>query len=192
MRTQSITQPHRHHAGMTLVEVLITAVVLAIGLLGVAALQVSSLQGASNAQFRSKATDLTSALVDRIRANLTALDDYPTAAATCGDTVPGVICSMAADDITNTAADCSPSQMAAYDLYYIRCQLENALPGGQLIITRDDNTCPSCCAAKKALQITVNWQTQEDNPDFSTDQVITTIMPGSQIYIPGENEECAD
>ncbi|MET0109994.1 MAG: type IV pilus modification protein PilV [Candidatus Thiodiazotropha sp.] len=172
---------HPRQCGMTLIEVLIAAVVLGIGLLGVAALQVNALQGAGNAQFRSKATDLTSSLVDRIRANLDALDTYNTAAATCAATAPADICSMDADDATNGAADCSPDQMAQYDLWDIRCKVEDTLPGGQITVA-----CPGGCPANIPMQITVSWQTQSANAAFSTEQVITTIIPGAPIFVPGE------
>jgi type IV pilus assembly protein PilV len=166
---------------MTLIEVLIAAIVLAIGLLGVAALQVSALQGAGNAQFRSKATDLTSALVDRIRANITALDSYNAGAATCGDTTPDAICSMDADDVANGAASCSPDEMAAYDLWDIRCKVEDDLPGGQITVA-----CPGGCPAPTHMLITVSWQTQSDNAAFRTEQVVTDIVPGAPIFVPGE------
>jgi type IV pilus assembly protein PilV len=179
---------------MTLIEVMIAAVVLAIGLLGVAALQISALQGAGNAQFRSKATDLTSSLVDRIRANLeeNAINAYVTAAANCASTTPAAICSMDADDVTNTASDCSPTEMAAYDLWHIRCKVEEDLPGGQLTVMQNNAACPGCCSALVPMVITLSWQTQSTDPNLRTEQVITSIIPGSEIYVPGEEHPCVD
>jgi type IV pilus assembly protein PilV len=194
MRSQPKSNLSRLNSGMTLIEVLIATVVLAIGLLGVAAFQVSALQGASNAQFQSKATDITSALVDRIRANLEgdAIDAYVTAAATCADTTPATICSMDADDVTNTANDCSPTQMAAYDLWHIRCRSENTLPGGQITVVQNVAACPGCCSALTPMEITVSWQTDSTDAALRRQQVITTIIPGSEIYIPGEEHPCVD
>lgn len=54
--------------GATLVEVLIAVVVLAIGLLGYAALQSTSLQAVHSAQSRSQATWLAYDIADRLRA----------------------------------------------------------------------------------------------------------------------------
>ncbi|MCU7943852.1 MAG: type IV pilus modification protein PilV [Candidatus Thiodiazotropha sp. (ex Cardiolucina cf. quadrata)] len=180
MSVHPFKQSQRRNSGMTLVEVLIAAVVLGIGLLGVAALQVNALQGSGNAQFRSKATDLTSALVDRVRANLDALNTYNTAAATCAATTPADICSMDADDTANGAADCSPDQMALYDLWDIRCKVEDTLPGGQITVA-----CPGGCLANTPMQIIVSWQTQNADAAFRTEQVETTIIPGASIFIPG-------
>jgi type IV pilus assembly protein PilV len=59
----------RPQRGFTLVEALVALVVLSIGLLGVAALQLSSLQSNSSAASRSQATLLAYEIVDRMRAN---------------------------------------------------------------------------------------------------------------------------
>jgi type IV pilus assembly protein PilV len=56
-------------AGMTLVEVLVTLVVVSIGLLGIAALQLTTLKGNQEAYVRSQASMLASYIIDRIRAN---------------------------------------------------------------------------------------------------------------------------
>ncbi|MCW4254661.1 MAG: prepilin-type N-terminal cleavage/methylation domain-containing protein, partial [Candidatus Thiodiazotropha taylori] len=49
--------PNTKCRGMTLIEVLVAAVIIGVGLLGVASLQITALQGASNADYRSRATD---------------------------------------------------------------------------------------------------------------------------------------
>lgn len=61
--------PPKRQAGTTLIEVLVTLVVLSIGLLGVAAMQMLSLQSNQNAYFRSQATALTAEITDHARAN---------------------------------------------------------------------------------------------------------------------------
>ena len=58
--------------GTTLIEVLIALVVLAIGLLGMALLQVTSVQSNHSAYYRSQVTLLAADLADRMRANRTA------------------------------------------------------------------------------------------------------------------------
>lgn len=55
--------------GFTLVEVLVTVVILAIGLLGLAGLQAASLRFNSSANLRSQATNLAYDIVDRMHAN---------------------------------------------------------------------------------------------------------------------------
>ncbi len=76
--------PFRKETGATLIEVLVAMVVLAIGLLGLAGLQATSIQSNHSAYYRSQATLLASDLADRMRANRTEaltdayLIDFPT------------------------------------------------------------------------------------------------------------------
>lgn len=77
--------PFRKETGATLIEVLVAMVVLAIGLLGLAGLQATSIQSNHSAYYRSQATILASDLADRMRANRTAaltdayvIDEFPT------------------------------------------------------------------------------------------------------------------
>lgn len=55
--------------GFTLLEVLVTMVILAIGLLGLAGLQATSLRFNQSSYLRSQATNLAYDMVDRMRAN---------------------------------------------------------------------------------------------------------------------------
>lgn len=56
--------------GFTLIEILVTVVVLAVGLLGLAGLQATSLKFNSTAYQRSQATNLAYDIADRMRANI--------------------------------------------------------------------------------------------------------------------------
>lgn len=55
--------------GFTLVEVLVTVVVISVGLLGVAALQLTTLRGNHDASVRLQASILAADILDRMRAN---------------------------------------------------------------------------------------------------------------------------
>lgn len=59
----------KRQRGFTLVEILVAVVVLAIGLLGLAGLQATSLRFNSSAYLRSQATNLAYEMADRMRAN---------------------------------------------------------------------------------------------------------------------------
>ncbi len=97
--------------GFTLIEVLVSMVILAIGLLGLASMQTLSLRDSQNAFFYSQATTLAYEMGDRIAANAPNTNPpwippatIPTAAATC-----------LVSDPCNTTAGCTSSAMAAYD-----------------------------------------------------------------------------
>lgn len=89
--------PPSRCAGFTLVEILIAVLVMAIGLLGLAALQTATIQFNRGAYLRSQATNLAYDIADRMRANRDAAlagaydvefaDPAPACAAAAGDTV---------------------------------------------------------------------------------------------------------
>ena len=62
----------RFAAGFTMIEVLVALVVLSIGLLGVAGLQIVGLKGNLSAAFRTQASYLADDIIDRMRANYVA------------------------------------------------------------------------------------------------------------------------
>ncbi len=63
------TERRAKSAGFTLVEVLIALIVLSIGLLGLASLQVTTTKFNHSAYLRSQATRLAYSMTDRMRAN---------------------------------------------------------------------------------------------------------------------------
>jgi len=69
--------PSRHR-GFTLIEIMVAVVVLAIGLLGLAGLQATSLRFNNSAYHRSQATNLAYDMADRMRANRQAAPTYDT------------------------------------------------------------------------------------------------------------------
>jgi type IV pilus assembly protein PilV len=62
----------RRQRGFTLVEILVTVVLISVGLLGIAALQVTTLRGNQEAYVRSQASVLSADILDRMRANANA------------------------------------------------------------------------------------------------------------------------
>jgi type IV pilus assembly protein PilV len=82
MKNSSMLFLRRHHGsaqrGVALLEVLIAFFVLSIGLLGLAAMQMKTLQFNQGAYQRSQATILANDMLDRMRANRVAAlaDDY--------------------------------------------------------------------------------------------------------------------
>lgn len=55
--------------GLTLVEILVTTVIISVGLLGIAALHLTSLRNGYDSNSRSRATWFANDIADRIRAN---------------------------------------------------------------------------------------------------------------------------
>lgn len=64
-----MTTSHHCARGFTLIEALVALVVLSIGLLGIASLQLTSLRFNQGASMRTQATLLSYDIIDRMRAN---------------------------------------------------------------------------------------------------------------------------
>lgn len=66
----------RHQCGITLVESLIALVVISIALLGVASLQLLTLQDMRDARWRASAVNLASSMLEQLRADRDNVDYY--------------------------------------------------------------------------------------------------------------------
>lgn len=94
--------------GFSLIEVLVALMILSIGILGVAGLQATSKRTSYAALQRTTATMLTQDILERIRANADQLTAY-------NGTVDTTTISYT--DCAASSANCTPAQLATYDLY---------------------------------------------------------------------------
>ncbi|WP_457668189.1 type IV pilus modification protein PilV [Thiolapillus sp.] len=190
MPTQYTQRPQR---GTTLVEVLIAALIIGIGLLGIASLQVKALQASTNAESRAIATDIAASLADRIRANLINKADYVNETATENNCsmVPGSSAAVSSGSCnTNSDTPATTRKMAQDDLYAIQNSDYlglSKLPGGDLTITCDPTACDTDDAK---MRITVSWQVRNDvlgNTDGSgnsIDFISVEFIPGADDGAP--------
>ena len=114
--------------GFSLIEVLVSVVVLSIGLLGLAALQVSGLRVGQSSFYRAQAAQFATDMADRLRAN-------------AGE---ARTCDLALTDATPT----SPANTCERDLAEWRNRLRT-LPGGNGAVEID--------AGANLVTVTVQW-----------------------------------
>lgn len=95
--------------GFTLVEVMVTVFVVAIGLLSAAALQVVSKKAAFDAIQRTTASVVAQDMLERIRGNPTQLTSYG------GKTVNSA--SVPATPTCGSSSDCTDAELVGYDLH---------------------------------------------------------------------------
>lgn len=112
----------RSNRGFTLVEVLVALVVLSLGLLGLAALQLTSLQFNTNSYFRTQATVVAYDIIDRMRSNPTGFADNAYHVPTTTDANNKVKEYSNCTTCNCDSAACSTSDLALYDLgkWYMR------------------------------------------------------------------------
>lgn len=129
-------------SGMSLIEVLVALLILSIGLLGIAGLQLNSLRANTGSYWQSQATWLAYDMSDRIRANPvgTGLGHYDNLD-TKGASDQGCITS---------ANGCAGTALANQDAYEWGLRLAN-LPGGRGLVTASGTT---------DLIVTVMWDDQ--------------------------------
>ena len=133
----------RSEAGVTMIEVLVVLVIVAIGLLGVAALQLNNLRYSSLSSGRQQAALVAEQMADRMRANPNA--DYSSASASNSTN-----CYTAATSCPST----TPANRAAFDLYEIQAiAASSGLSSSTVSVSK-----VSSGSVVFGYQVTVSWQ----------------------------------
>lgn len=168
----------KQQSGFSLIEVLISIFVLAVGLLGAAGLQMLSLQQEQSAYLRSQATIIAYDMADRMRANPAGLSDggynNPTAAYNINCT---------------TSSGCTSAQMATHDFYEwagngtTTTSIANILPRGVGVVCLDsspedgDLTDAACDNTGSVYAIKI-WWSDDRSANTAADRIqrfVTTV-----------------
>lgn len=118
--------------GYSLVEVLVAMFVLAVGVLGAAGTQAVALRMRHDSALMTAAVRLGSTFAERMRANPSAAGDYLFEFDAAGGARPA---SPSTRCFTGT--DCTPAQLAAFDVHDIVQSLAASFPGGRIKVCRD-------------------------------------------------------
>ncbi len=110
----SISSSFLHQRGFTLWEVLAAMVIMAISVLGVAAMQMMSLQANRGAFYRTQAVQIGAEILDAMRANPTVLNNYQ---GMTFDANTGSVANVPADPGCGTdSLGCNQADMASLDI----------------------------------------------------------------------------
>lgn len=163
--------------GLTLIEVLVTLVILSIGLLSMAALQMTGMRSTSSAAHRTQASILANDIAERMRANPAALNANAFMAVDSTNidcnTLPATYCGEYYDETNGVVAagNCNATEMAAYDINVWFCGVnssgarisgvQQSLPQAAATITCID-TNPTGgdadpCTNRSPHTVTVSW-----------------------------------
>ncbi|VAX07176.1 hypothetical protein MNBD_GAMMA26-1448 [hydrothermal vent metagenome] len=111
------------NAGFTLIEVLVTLVILGVGLLGMAGMQMTGLQSNQGAYLRSQANFIATDVADRLRANSSELDEYD------GFTVDiEAVVLPTSQDCETAMVSCNLDEVADYDMFRWNAMVSDLLP----------------------------------------------------------------
>ncbi len=156
----------RKQTGFSMIELLVSVVIMSIGVLGMAGLQIVSIQQNRSALLQGEATLLANDIIDRIRANpdtnyAAALDDTPSPTTNC----VGSACTeaeMAAYDIAQW--QCSINSFAADETTHPVCAtfgIEGALPGAFCTNVTDACAGGSITLTSGVYEVSVQWTDQQ-------------------------------
>jgi type IV pilus assembly protein PilV len=151
-------------AGFTLIEVLIALIVLVLGVLGAAAMTLTSLRDGKQSIYRSQATALAYELGDLMRAS-------PSQEAVFTGATPALVSSC-------WTTGCSPSDTAKNDVAEWRAKVPLVLPNGDAVICHDLTKLdqyPACDGSATApLVVKLKWDEKNNNARGQTTSAVTT------------------
>lgn len=173
--------------GYTLIEVLVAVLVLAVGVLGAAGVQLAALRTRHGTALMSGGVQLAGALAERMRANSAHMQGADSAnpylqlhydAATDGAPQAGAMCFA--------PASCSSADMAAFDLYEIKQALYDDYPSGRVAVCRDATVWSGgglgwdCVAAANApIVIKLGWRDRRADPRALVAPSVALVVAGA-------------
>lgn len=140
MKTSFARGARRHARGVTLIEVLVALVIVAVGLLGLAGLQVRGLSIQKDAHGRAIATQLALDLADRMRANRDPATRVPPAGYGFAGAYPTATVTLPTSAVDCATAVCDLGQQAQYDIATWVGRVRDSLPGGWAEVQAIDAT----------------------------------------------------
>lgn len=117
-----------HPQGFTLLETLAALLILSIGLLGLASLQLTNVKNSRDAYYRTQANILAQDIAERMRANREGIEENAYHAT---DGAQNANCRQ--------LTGCTWSQLAADDVYLWHTSVESVLPSGEARVCKDSS-----------------------------------------------------
>ena len=176
MRHPCIGTHSKTMAGATLIEVMVALVILSIGLLGLASLQLTGISSNSSSEKRTQAAIVANDLIERMRANPAGVNagDYAGVNyTTINCATPPTSC----ENLSSGAVGCTTADMATFDAFTTWCNANTLLQSGSLqVVCTDQAGTAQACAATPYRTITVGWKIQTDDGTASK-SLSMTIRP---------------
>jgi len=160
--------------GLSLVEILVTVLILAVGGLGIASLQLAGLKYSSGSYARTQAVILSDDMANRLKSNRAAALNLqadgsigdPSAYEAATFAAPGAV---GQDCLTQT---CDADELATYDIAQWRNEIARTLPAGRGRITITD----IAATGQRQFNIAMRWrQTATSTNDTTNTNEIQTV-----------------
>lgn len=167
---------NKRMAGYSLLEVMIAAVVLSLGLLGLVALQTQSKFATYEARQRTLASWLANDMVERVRINQGSWGATGAVTVNLAANLPLPSCANA----NGRLAGCSPADLRSADLHY----WQQALLGAAVTGAGSSLLTPVGCVVRRAndvLVIAIFWAGRQPIADGATATEAATIINECQL-----------
>ena len=171
----------RAQSGVTLIEVLVSIMLMSFALLGMAALQAQSMALQTSATTRSSVAVLVADVADRMRSNLTQSPGYDTSVVSPTFTISANWAGQAtppstpSTDCKTTA--CNAAARATYDLATWRIKVRTELPRGSAMISGGQQT---------GIAVTIMWFDKE----FRSGETLTQTPACTAAMTGGAVQTC--
>ncbi|WP_444892735.1 type IV pilus modification protein PilV [Microbulbifer sp. TRSA001] len=144
--------------GATLIEVLVSVLILAVGLLGLAATQVMSLKNGNGSHHRYMAALAAQEIIERMRANPTGASDGEYDGSVGGSSSDGGSGGSDSSSTPSCSSACSVSELAELDLYEWELILSSNLPSATGTIERNSGE----------VTVTISWSEQHTGENYGS------------------------
>lgn len=160
----------RRQQGSSLIEVLVSMTIMAIGILGISALQTASMKSNQNSYMRTQAVFHSLDIVERMRSNLAGVQ-----AGAYDDPTPV----LNSDCVTATG--CTAAQMAAHDVAEWEASVTTGLPLGAATVCLDSDPsdgaadAPACDSIGAVYAVKLWWD--DDRDGTANQKFVMTFQP---------------
>lgn len=156
--------------GATLIESLVSLVILAIAIIGMLGVQTRTLMDTNTAAGRTQAMLLIDDLSARVKGN-------PGGYAALANYVFDDTRTTGATDCGSTA--CAAAALAAYDLDRWQGNIQSSMPGARFqTFISSDNT---AATGNRQLGVLIGWTLREKNTDTASDYLKNFIVPTTNV-----------
>jgi len=162
--------------GFSMLEVLVSMLVIMIGALGIAGMQLLAITSTENARYQNVATMLGATLTANMQANVAYWGTPPLLINVTGATNTGGPAAFAGQ-CTGLTISCNATQMAGYDLREWGKEVARLLPSGTAAISCPTGNNPAIC------QVVLSWK--ERNVSL---QDVTETEPETEPETETESE----
>jgi type IV pilus assembly protein PilV len=147
--TKHLRRLERRSAGFSMIEVLVTMLVVSIGLLGIAKMQAAAVSNTQVARVRSLIALQAGSLASFMHGNPGYWANGPTSFTATGATITDATGVLTVTSPDCASAVCTPAQLAAYDVHYWVDKFNGQFPSYTAAV--------NCAGTSVTCNITLTW-----------------------------------